>query len=432
MSSDVVIRTEHLGKRYRLGERAAYSTLRESLRHWVSEPVRRWMSRDARAVRPGESHVWALRDLDMEVARGEAVGIIGRNGAGKSTLLKLLTRITRPTAGRFTLLGRVGSLLEVGAGFHPELTGRENVFLNGAILGMTRREILAKFDSIAQFSGVEEFLDTPVKRYSSGMRVRLAFAVAAHLEPDLLIIDEVLAVGDADFQKKCLGKMDEVTRGGRTVLFVSHNTAAVSQLCSKGLVLSHGRNVFWGEADDAIRYYLTSGAAGSEARVDLRDAPRWPGAKAKILTWACTEREDGIESSEFNTGQTMVVRIGYEVERSLKAYCQINVTDLLGERLLTIRSCHAGRTLDLPAGAGSIVCRLDDIRLLSGEYTLSLEFGSQEGFANWLDYVPDALRVRIQLGSYLGGAEPVRAQARFAQRSQWEWRQGSGGLPDER
>jgi lipopolysaccharide transport system ATP-binding protein len=358
------------------------------------------------------------------------VGIIGRNGAGKSTLLKLLARITRPTAGRFTLRGRVGSLLEVGAGFHPELTGRENVFLNGAILGMSRREIMAKFDRIVQFSGIEEFLDTPVKRYSSGMRVRLAFAVAAHLEPDVLIIDEVLAVGDADFQKKCLGKMDEVTRGGRTVLFVSHNTAAVSQLCNKGLVLSHGRSAFWGEADDAIRYYMMSAAAGSAARVDLRDAPRWPGFKQKVLTWAGLERPDAVAANEFSTGQSIIVRIGYRIDRAMKAYCQINVTDLLGERLLTIRSNHGGKVLDLPSGEGRLECRMDDIRLLSGEYTLSIEFGIQEGFANWLDFVPDALRMRVQLGSYLGGAEPVRTQARFAQRSQWEWQPCDGGPLD--
>ena len=253
----------------------------------AAAPVRR-----LRGPRREAAHVWALKDLDFEVRQGEAVGIIGRNGAGKSTLLKLLTRITRPTTGAFEIRGRVGSLLEVGAGFHPELTGRENVYLNGAILGMSRREIERKFESIVDFSGVEEFLDTPVKRYSSGMRVRLAFAVAAHLEPDVLIVDEVLAVGDNEFQKKCLGKMDEVTRGGRTVLFVSHNMPAVSRLCEKGLVLAHGEAAYWGGIESAVQHYLTSGAAGSRGRADLRRAERWPVAEP-LLTWVATLTADG-------------------------------------------------------------------------------------------------------------------------------------------
>ncbi|MGB3754186.1 MAG: ABC transporter ATP-binding protein, partial [Parerythrobacter sp.] len=201
---------------------------------------------------------WALQDINFEIKRGEAVGIIGRNGAGKSTLLKILSRITEPTTGRYEIFGRVSSLLEVGTGFHPELTGRENVYLNGTILGMKRREVKAKFDEIVAFSGVEKFIDTPVKHYSSGMQVRLAFAVAAHLEPEILIIDEVLAVGDAEFQKKCLGKMEDVTGEGRTVLFVSHNMGAVRRLCGRGIVVDEGEIVFIGEASDAINNYLLS------------------------------------------------------------------------------------------------------------------------------------------------------------------------------
>ena len=246
--TDTAIRVENLGKRYKLGA-AKSGSFRESmsklfqrngsLSHPESNPIPNTPSHPE--SNPTPKDFWALQDINFEIKRGEAVGIIGRNGAGKSTLLKILSRITEPTTGRYEIFGRVSSLLEVGTGFHPELTGRENVYLNGTILGMKRREVKAKFDEIVAFSGVEKFIDTPVKHYSSGMQVRLAFAVAAHLEPEILIIDEVLAVGDAEFQKKCLGKMEDVTGEGRTVLFVSHNMGAVSKLCSSGILLQTGR-----------------------------------------------------------------------------------------------------------------------------------------------------------------------------------------------
>jgi len=249
--SDIAIKVEHLGKRYKLGgQQAHYKTLRESLVGAAGAPLR-WLKGERRE----EKTFWALNDVSFEVKHGEAVGIIGRNGAGKSTLLKILSRITKPTRGRVELYGRVGSLLEVGTGFHPELSGRENIYLNGAILGMSRREIERKFDDIVDFSGVEKFLDTPVKFYSSGMYVRLAFAVAAHLEPEILVVDEVLAVGDAEFQKKCLGKMSEVAHGGRTVLFVSHNMAAIKRLCSRSIYLEKGKINFAGETNSAIEQY---------------------------------------------------------------------------------------------------------------------------------------------------------------------------------
>jgi len=239
MSSDWAIRTEGLGKRYELGETVSF---------------RRMLGLTGK----GPS-IWALRDADLEVARGSILGVIGRNGAGKSTLLKLLTRITAPTEGWAELRGRVGSLLEVGTGFHPELTGRENVYLNGVILGLSRGEVRAKFDEIAAFSGVEDFLDTPVKRYSSGMRVRLAFAVAAHLEPEILLIDEVLAVGDIEFQRRCLAKMDDMTRPGRTVLFVSHNMASLQQLCPESILIEGGRIAGRGETAEMVQRYLDGG-----------------------------------------------------------------------------------------------------------------------------------------------------------------------------
>ena len=223
------ISVRHLGKRYQLGSRAAHNTLRDQ----ITDSVRRVFSRSKGRAASDGGEFWALRDVSFDVAKGEVLGVIGRNGAGKSTLLKVLSQITEPTEGEVRMRGRIASLLEVGTGFHPELSGRENVYLNGAILGMTKAEIRGKFDEIVAFAEVEKFLDTPVKRYSSGMYVRLAFAVAAHLEPEVLIIDEVLAVGDATFQKKCLGKMKEVGASGRTVLFVSHNMSAVMALCSR-------------------------------------------------------------------------------------------------------------------------------------------------------------------------------------------------------
>jgi len=258
-----MIKVSNLGKRYMIAHnqprRSRYRRFSEDLAEAVTWPVRRLRAgRNGHvAGRTATDEFWALRDVDFDVQPGQVVGIIGRNGAGKSTLLKLLSRITEPTTGRIELNGRVASLLEVGTGFHPELTGRENIFLNGAILGMTRAEIKRKFDEIVAFAEVEQFLDTPVKRYSSGMYVRLAFAVAAHLEPEILVVDEVLAVGDADFQKKCLGKMTAVARGGRTILFVSHNLAAVQALCQTGFRLQRGRLVSRGAVAEQVAAYQT-------------------------------------------------------------------------------------------------------------------------------------------------------------------------------
>lgn len=257
MSSDVAVRVAGIGKQYHLGApRAGYSTLRDKLQELASSSLRALVRRGRReAERPS---FWALQDVSFEVRQGDVVGIIGRNGAGKSTLLKILSRITEPTTGEAEIRGRVGSLLEVGTGFHPELTGRENVFLNGAILGMTRHEIKRRFDEIVAFAEVEKFIDTPVKHYSSGMYMRLAFAVAAHLEPEILIVDEVLAVGDAEFQAKCLGKMGQAAKSGRTVLFVSHNITAISTFCNKGLLLEKGSLTLAGPIHGVVTKYLAT------------------------------------------------------------------------------------------------------------------------------------------------------------------------------
>ena len=264
-----VIRVEDLGKQYRIGGQVgSYRTLRESLVDMVAVPIRRLSSGlKGRTSDDLKETIWALRHISFEVNQGDVLGIIGRNGAGKSTLLKLLSRITEPTEGIATIRGRVGSLLEVGTGFHPELTGRENIFLNGAILGMKRFEIEHKFDEIVGFAEVEKFIDTPVKRYSSGMYLRLAFAVAAHLEPEILLIDEVLAVGDAEFQRKCLGKMSDVSQQGRTVLFVSHNMSAILNLTERTIVLDEGKLVLHADTEEAVDYYLASGFSQTGERV---------------------------------------------------------------------------------------------------------------------------------------------------------------------
>src|SRR5690242_5907996 len=302
-----IIRVQDLGKQYHIGgPTSAYSTLRESIMELARKPLR--------SIRRNgdESTIWALKDLSFEIAPGEAVGIIGRNGAGKSTLLKILSRITEPTIGRAELYGRVGSLLEVGTGFHPELSGRENIFLNGSILGMTRREIESRFDEIVAFSEIEKFVDTPVKRYSSGMYVRLAFAVAAHLQPEILIVDEVLAVGDYAFQQKCLNKMQDVSTGGRTVLFVSHNMGAISRLCQRCIVLDQGRIVASGPTAEAVQTYMTSGLMERAEYTQSESAE-----KAMNLLRVALVDEGGEARSEVRYDDKLRFLLEYEVNQSV-------------------------------------------------------------------------------------------------------------------
>jgi lipopolysaccharide transport system ATP-binding protein len=289
--SDVVIRAEGIGKRYSLGERR---NIHEQFTHKFG-----WLvGRSRRDRSPDETAFWALKDLNFEVSRNQVVGIIGSNGAGKSTLLKILSRITEPTSGSAKISGRVGSLLEVGTGFHPELSGRENIFLNGAIIGMKRADIRKKFDEIVEFAGVDEFLDTPIKRYSSGMHMRLAFSVAAHLDPDILIVDEVLAVGDAEFQKKCLGKLEDVAaKSQRTVLFVSHNLQAVQALCSKVMFLDRGRLVAFGETRSIVGQYLTRGASDESIRQWDGDTPGNEQVRLTRIAVSAEGKHGGVFSS---------------------------------------------------------------------------------------------------------------------------------------
>jgi lipopolysaccharide transport system ATP-binding protein len=337
MSREIAIRVQGLGKRYQLGRRQRsdgsfrYERFSDALVSAVTAPYRWLRARPSRAVTAAEEEFWALRDVSFEVKEGEVLGIIGRNGAGKSTLLKILARITEPTRGSIELGGRVASLLEVGTGFHPELTGRENIYLNGAILGMRHAEIRGKFDEIVAFAEVDRFLDTPVKRYSSGMYVRLAFAVAAHLEPDILVVDEVLAVGDAQFQQKCMGKMGEAAKTGRTVLFVSHNMAAVEALCGRALLLEHGRVVLDGKPPAVVEQYLSRAIKSSQDRLVNRTT--------RNIRAFTIKNAAGVETEQFGVGEEIVFDVELFHEEFLdRPRFGINIHSPNGERLTTIHT----------------------------------------------------------------------------------------------
>jgi lipopolysaccharide transport system ATP-binding protein len=388
MAKDVVIRAEGLGKKYIIGheaKREPYIALRDVLARVARNAWRKTtdMAR-GRAIVSGDTteDFWALKDVNFEIRRGEVVGVIGRNGAGKSTLLKILSRITEPTEGEVTIEGRVASLLEVGTGFHPELTGRENIYLNGAILGMTRAEIRCKFDEIVSFAEVERFLDTPVKRFSSGMYVRLAFAIAAHLEPEILIIDEVLAVGDAEFQKKCLGKMKDVAAGGRTVIFVSHNMSAVTQLTSRAVLLAQGRAAFAGTSAEAVEQYVGRHNAGLAVEYDVRRAKRaWQGTgdvKIQSLRF-----EKALPHFEFLEPIRYVVNVKAErrVERlrvSMTVYSQSGVA---------VGSCFSAEDEGLDAGAErDIVVNLSSIPFAPDSYYCGISIGRGDHRTTHVDY----------------------------------------------
>jgi lipopolysaccharide transport system ATP-binding protein len=329
--------------------------------------------------------------VSFEVRQGDVLGVIGRNGAGKSTLLKVLSRITEPTVGRAVMHGTVGSLLEVGTGFHPDLTGRENVYLNGAILGMDRNYVDRMFDEIVDFAGVAQFVDTPVKRYSSGMYLRLAFAVAAHLEPDVLIVDEVLAVGDAAFQRKCLGKMHDVGRGGRTVLFVSHNMSAIASLCSRAIVMAGGSIAFDGDVPGAVRTYLDHSAPGVERRWALADVPRRHGY-GEMARLVSLELVANAASVRF--GEDLMLRIGFRALTDREGlHVGIGIDDVMGMRIVTFNSDVQEAVVDVRAGEEYVVeLRVPKLGLNPGRYTLSAAVGSA---AQLLDFIPDATVIEV-------------------------------------
>jgi lipopolysaccharide transport system ATP-binding protein len=354
---------------------------------------------------PTSDTIWALKDVSFEVKQGEVLGIIGRNGAGKSTLLKILSRVTGPTSGEVRVKGRIASLLEVGTGFHPELTGRENIFLNGAILGMTKLEIRSRFDQIVAFSDVNQFIDTPVKRYSSGMTVRLAFAVAAHLEPEILIVDEVLAVGDAAFQKKCLGKMREVAEHGRTVLFVSHNMAAVDNLCNSGILLINGCVAFAGKHREAISQYLTAQALKDEPLRHRTD--RSGSGEIRIVSVALKDAE-GTPIEVAISGMTLDVWLHFEKSPICSAkniVVSIQVHTSLGTRVFLQHSRLTGATFqDLPNG-GAFVCRIKRLPLPSSTYRIDCCLTADNGRGHYLDFLEHAADMTVSDGDFYGSGE---------------------------
>jgi lipopolysaccharide transport system ATP-binding protein len=406
-----VLEAVGLGKRYRLGgQDRVYATFRESLMR---------VFRGRSTARPDE-WIWALHDATFDVDEGEVVGVIGRNGAGKSTLLKILSRITTPTEGEARIYGRVGSLLEVGTGFHPELTGSENIFLSGTILGMRRREVAAKFDEIVAFSEIETFIDTPVKHYSSGMYVRLAFAVAAHLEPEILLIDEVLAVGDLAFQKKCLRRMGEVARGGRTVLFVSHNMPAVQNLCSRGILIRDGRIDFDGDITSAIEQY-TIGIyhAGSEPTVDLRTHP---GRRVGRPCWMQSARlsSNGVVTSRVAAGGELTIEVEAETDFSKRGTEMWVVIENEHTQRLTTLSTEImcpGLLQRIRGRSARIACTIPSLPLLPGTYYVSLYLASGLGHG---DAVDGALAFEVTPHDIFGtGQIPSRGKGPVLTTGEW-------------
>jgi lipopolysaccharide transport system ATP-binding protein len=379
--SEIVIRVERLGKRYRIGQSARHTGLRHLIGDALRAPVRllngSMYNSTAELNRRGSGIIWAIRGVHFEVRQGEVVGLVGRNGAGKSTLLKILARITRPTEGHAEIHGRVGSLLEVGTGFHPELTGRENVYMSGAILGMRKAEIDRKFDEIVAFSEVERFLETPLKHYSSGMQVRLAFAVAAHLEPEILFVDEVLSVGDAAFQKKCLGKMGQVSREGRTILFVSHNTAAVKALCSRAILMRDGAVAASGAVTAVLDDYLLGAAEGANIKEWPNQATA-PGGETIRMSYIRIVPPEGEATITIDTGA--LIEIGFDhLLGGVSLDCTVYVTSSDG--VLVFESGHIlSSDRDSRAGSYRLTGSIPAHLLNAGRYSLNVLFGKDQRY----------------------------------------------------
>jgi len=374
--SDIAIRVDGLGKRYQIGvAQERHDTLRDAVMAGLKKPLG-WLHRNG--PQPDESVIWALKDVSFEVKQGEVVGIIGRNGAGKSTLLKILSRITRPTEGYADVYGRVGSLLEVGTGFHPELTGRENIYLNGAILGMARKEIERKFDEIVDFAEIEKFIDTPVKRYSSGMYVRLAFAVAAHMEPEILVVDEVLAVGDIAFQKKCLGKMEDVAQRGRTVLFVSHNMAAIEHLCTRGIMLEYGEVALDSTVSNVVAQYqnkMLSVDSKKKGSLPVHVLYEYPRDKMvpdfEIIRIELLDMTDQPKYPIY-TWDSVKFRIHYSANQSITSGSVAFQISTLQSVSLLLLSTQPDSTVPLriEVGCNFVDCEVKQLPLSAGEYVI--------------------------------------------------------------
>jgi lipopolysaccharide transport system ATP-binding protein len=371
-------------------------------------------------------HFWALKDVSFEVKKGEVLGVIGRNGAGKSTLLKILSRITEPTSGGADIHGRVGSLLEVGTGFHSDLTGRENVYFSGAILGMKKVEIDRKFDEMVAFAEVEKFIDTPIKHYSSGMSVRLAFAVAANLEPEILLVDEVLAVGDASFQKKCLGKIDEVSKGGRTVLFVSHNMAVVQNLCKRVIVLVRGHSNFDGMPEQAIQWYMEETMPTPvRGEIDLSSHPaRDPGCLPLLKAVRLTD-SNGTAKNRFRSGEMVTIELEFDALVPLKdPLFGIGVNDWMGARIFSLATYLSNSKLPPLIKPCKVTCKLDEIPLEPGRYSLSLSAGTHHNAL--IDSLPHAMTFEVEAGDFFGNGRVLSGQGKVLVRSLWDVKPENG------
>ena len=378
---DIILRAENISKQYRLGT-VGTGTLSHDLNRWwhairgKEDPYLKVGETNDRSAKGNSEYVWALQDINFEVAKGEVLGIIGKNGAGKSTLLKILSKVTAPTTGVIKSRGRIASLLEVGTGFNPELTGRENIYLNGAILGMTKKEITSKLDEIVAFSGCERYIDTPTKRYSSGMTVRLAFAVAAFLEPEILVVDEVLAVGDAEFQKKAIGKMQDISKSeGRTVLFVSHNMAAVRSLCTKGMLIEHGKTVFFGDIDETIDLYLKSSifSFNSNNYIEFEEKENMPIQISKFEVSSLNSRGERSNSSGVLMGDILefsIFVLAKQAYSNLKA--SVIISTASGTRIAAIRSHEITDIVYETNGDFVFKATASDLKLMPGDYVVTI------------------------------------------------------------
>lgn len=407
--SDIAIKFENVSKLYRLGT-VGTGTLSHDLKRWwitsvrgKEDPYLKIGETNDRSSKGNSDYVYALKDIDFEVKQGDVLGIIGKNGAGKSTLLKLLSRVTAPTTGKIYTKGRIASLLEVGTGFHPELTGRENIYMNGTILGMKKWEIDRKLDEIVDFSGCERYLDTPVKRYSSGMMVRLGFAVAAHLEPEILVVDEVLAVGDAEFQKKAIGKMQDVSKGeGRTVLFVSHNMGSIKALCNSCVLLRDGQVDKTGNTNDVIEYYLNEASADMDVPIPKRK---------RMVKISCAiqiqdiyfETTSGTRISTLLSGQDFYVCMKYKkkiAEPIANVNVSISMTNNDHAPLFLIHSRMTGDTMDFVNNEGVVKCQFRRLPLNQGVYNLSFSLMENNGQGGYIDQLEDAIKVNVEQGDF--------------------------------
>ena len=421
-TESIAIKAEGLGKQYKIGGPSAkYRTLRDSIASAFMSPLQK-----ASDIIRGHSYgaaqlnetIWALKDISFEIKKGEAVGIIGRNGAGKSTLLKILSRITEPAEGYARINGRVGSLLEVGTGFHPELTGRENIFLNGAILGMKKAEIERKFDEIVAFSDIEKFIDTPVKHYSSGMHMRLAFAVASHMEPEILLVDEVLAVGDVQFQKKCLGKMEEVGKAGRTVLFVSHNMTAIKALCKRGILLENGRIAYDGDISAVVDKYL-SGLESTFKNIPLSQRKREKNmslhARIIDINVIC---DDEINPQFIRSDKPFIIRIKIQAEKDMRTGVYFAIRDSM-QTLIWLDSAYMqNRIYDLKKGIWQIDCNINPTYLSSGDY--KIDCGLLIPCQQVIDLVQDVYYFTvIELDPYKSGVNISQKFSRYHVDHSW-------------